>query len=324
MRETICCLVEYCFQCKDFPCGRYQGEEEYDSFITHRNRMRDLEKMREAGAEAYGAEQKERVRILHDFLDHYNDGRRKNLYCLAANLLELEEKRSGETKMFDIDSWIREYLIRLKALFGARIWFAGLQGSFGRGEATENSDIDMVVILDTAAPEDIQRYSKMLDGLPERERACGFLSGKSELLAWEPSDLFQFYFDTKPLLGTLTELREKISDEDIQRAIRIGACNVYHMCVHNMVHEKNAEILKGLYKSAAFTLYAIGYSRSGGYEPDKERLLLQLPPRDQEILRYSQELKHKGQISSDEFDVLSGKLLAWASNWILQTQEALS
>ncbi len=91
--------VEYCFQCNDFPCGRYQGEEEYDSFITHRNRMRDLEKMREAGAEAYGAEQKERVRILHDFLDHYNDGRRKNLYCLAANLLELEDLQAVQREL---------------------------------------------------------------------------------------------------------------------------------------------------------------------------------------------------------------------------------
>ena len=83
-------MVEYCFQCKDFPCGRYQGEEEYDSFITHRNRMRDLEKMREAGAEAYGAEQKERVRILHDFLDHYNDGdvyKRQTLTKFTHNMI---------------------------------------------------------------------------------------------------------------------------------------------------------------------------------------------------------------------------------------------
>ena len=46
----------------------------------------------------------------------------------------------------------------------------------------------------------------MLDSLPDRELICGFLSGKEELLNWEPSDLFQFYYDTKPLKGCLDEL----------------------------------------------------------------------------------------------------------------------
>lgn len=221
----------------------------------------------------------------------------------------------------DIDRWIREYLIRLNALFGERIWFAGLQGSFGRGEATDQSDIDVVVILDLAAPEDIKRYSGMLDGMPERERVCGFLSGREELLAWEPSDLFQFYFDTKPLIGTLEVLRERISDADIQRAVRIGACNVYHMCVHNMVHEKDPEILRGLYKSAVFTLSAIGYGQNGVYAPDKDQLMQQLFPDDREILRHSRELKHKKTVSPESFETLSGDLLAWASRWILRTQD---
>ena len=54
----------------------------------------------------------------------------------------------------NIDTWIQQYLSKLKSLFGSRLAFVGLQGSYGRGEATDNSDIDVVVILDHAEPED--------------------------------------------------------------------------------------------------------------------------------------------------------------------------
>ena len=79
----------------------------------------------------------------------------------------------------------------------------------------------------------------MLDSLPDRELICGFLSGKEELLNWEPSDLFQFYYDTKPLKGCLDELLPLLDKAAVERAVKIGACNIYHGCVHNMLYEKN-------------------------------------------------------------------------------------
>lgn len=58
-----------------------------------------------------------------------------------------------------IDDWMNEYLNKLQVLFGSRLRFVGLQGSYGRGEATDGSDIDVVVILDIVAPEDLKAYS---------------------------------------------------------------------------------------------------------------------------------------------------------------------
>ena len=107
--------------------------------------------------------------------------------------------------MIEITAWINLFLQKLEETFGERVWFVGLQGSYSRGEATEKSDIDMVVILDEVAVLDIQNYNTMLDSLPHRELICGFLSGKKELLNWEPSDLFQFYYDTKAIKGSLDE-----------------------------------------------------------------------------------------------------------------------
>jgi len=83
---------------------------------------------------------------------------------------------------------MKGYLDELKALFGSSLLFVGLQGSYGRGEATEGSDIDAVVILDQVTPEDLKAYGAMLDMLPNREKVCGFISGRQELLNWERSD----------------------------------------------------------------------------------------------------------------------------------------
>ena len=84
--------------------------------------------------------------------------------------------------MIDISAWADNFLQALTQNFGERIWFVGLQGSYARGEATETSDIDMVVILDEVSVLDIQIYNSMLDTLSHREQICGFLSGKQELL----------------------------------------------------------------------------------------------------------------------------------------------
>ena len=125
--------------------------------------------------------------------------------------------------MIDVKTWISEFTNKIEQAFFNRVWFIGLQGSYGRNEATETSDIDVVVILDEMRVNDLKTYRDMLDTLPNRELVCGFISGKNELLNWEPSDLFQFYYDTTPIIGTLDCLLEKIDKQAVKRAIKIGA-----------------------------------------------------------------------------------------------------
>ena len=85
--------VEYCYQCGKFPCEKYEAMEEFDVFITHQNQMADLKRAKELGPAAYRREQEERRGILDRLLAQYNDGRRKTLYCLGANLLPLDRLR---------------------------------------------------------------------------------------------------------------------------------------------------------------------------------------------------------------------------------------
>ena len=37
--------------------------------------------------------------------------------------------------MIDINIWMNRYMYTLSETFGERVWFVGLQGSYGRGEA---------------------------------------------------------------------------------------------------------------------------------------------------------------------------------------------
>jgi hypothetical protein len=50
-----------------------------------------MEKAKRIGIDAYKAELDEKVCILKTLLEKYDDGRRKSFYCLAINLLELED-----------------------------------------------------------------------------------------------------------------------------------------------------------------------------------------------------------------------------------------
>ena len=215
--------------------------------------------------------------------------------------------------MINMTEWMQGFLKTLDDTFGHRVWFVGLQGSYGRGEATETSDIDVVVILETLSAADIQSYSAMLDTMPNRELICGFLSGKDEILHWEPADLFQFYYDTKPIRGSLDELLTVIDEAAVSRAIKIGAGNIYHGCVHNMVHEKNEDMVRGLYKSASFVVQAIAFKETGKYISRQNELLQVVSPQERGIVETFLYLKKGGAVN---FAAMSEALFQWAKDLI--------
>lgn len=215
--------------------------------------------------------------------------------------------------MIEITTFMNKFLQALNENFKERVWFVGLQGSYARGEATKKSDIDIVVILDELSTLDIQTYNTMLDTLSHRELICGFLSGKSEILNWEASDLFQFYHDTKPIKGSLDELLVLIDENAINRAIKIGACNIYHACVHNMLYDKSEEILMGLYKTSSFVIQAICYKQTSNYISHQKDLLEVISTEEGAIIQTFIDLKNGGSI---DFKEMSDVLFNWSKKWI--------
>ena len=215
--------------------------------------------------------------------------------------------------MIDITTWMNDFLQKLNHTFGKRVWFIGLQGSYSRGEATETSDIDIVVILDELSAMDIQTYNDMLNTMFHRELICGFLSGKKEIMNWETSDLFQFCHDTTPIKGSLDEVMAVVDETAVNRAIKIGACNIFHGCVHNMLYEKSEDILRGLYKAASFVVQAIAFKQTGNYISHQKELLKVLSADERIIVETFLNLKNGGMV---DFNMMSETLFAWTKQWI--------
>ena len=85
--------VPFCWECPEYPCPRYEGFDDGDSFVPHRNRQQDIAQARELGLDTYLAQLEEKREILDELLAHYNDGRRKTLFSTAVYLLPLEDLR---------------------------------------------------------------------------------------------------------------------------------------------------------------------------------------------------------------------------------------
>lgn len=217
--------------------------------------------------------------------------------------------------MVKIDQWMSQYVKTVTEVFGNRVVFIGLQGSYGRGEATANSDIDVVCILDHLQMEDLAAYDQAVEKLPHRELLCGFLSGWEELVHWESADLFQFYYDTTPICGSIDCLLETIDRQAVRRSIHIGACNLYHMCVHNILHERDGELVKALYKTAAFIIRATCFEKTGKYCRKKSDLAEIACPQEREILEVGTALKEG--LDADWMQC-SQQILTWSSQLITQ------
>ncbi len=216
----------------------------------------------------------------------------------------------------DINLWMDAFTQLANQTFGSRVRLIGLQGSYARGEASEHSDIDVVLVLNTLSSSDLEQYRAMLDRLPHRQLVCGFISGEKELSLWETSDLFQFYYDTKAIQGDLDQILPPIGKEDARRAVWSGACGIYHAVCHNFVHERDKTILESLFKSASFVLQAKYFYETGRYLHHKFDLADALCPQDQEILAGRDKIHNLSDSGDHEFFVLSDCLMQWSSKLI--------
>lgn len=83
--------IDYCFECGEYPCEKYDGVDLRDSLISHKNQLKDMEKAKTIGIENYRAEQRVKKGILDRLLNEYDNGRRDVFFCLAVNLMEVDD-----------------------------------------------------------------------------------------------------------------------------------------------------------------------------------------------------------------------------------------
>lgn len=83
--------LDYCFECDEYPCEKYDGVDLHDSLISHKNQLKDMEKAKAMGIENYRAEQMEKIEILDKLLNVYDSGSDDVFFCLAVNLMEVDD-----------------------------------------------------------------------------------------------------------------------------------------------------------------------------------------------------------------------------------------
>ncbi len=214
----------------------------------------------------------------------------------------------------NIDEWLNLAIEKLQKSFKERLIFVGLQGSYNRGEATDESDIDLVVILDELNFKDLKEYRKIINEMPNNELACGFISGKKELQNWSKADLFQFFYDTKSLVGNLEDIIQPPSIEDIKKSIKTSSETLYHAAVHSFVHSANyAEDLQNLYKMTFFILQAKYFIEDNIYVKTKNELAECLDGTDKEIMDICINKKQIDSTNKNELESLYKKLIDWTS-----------
>lgn len=210
--------------------------------------------------------------------------------------------------MADIENYISQLIALLKRKFGPRLLYVGLQGSYLRGEATDSSDIDIMVIIDGLSVSDLDSYRSIILSLEEPDRSCGFICSKTDMENWNPLEIFHILNSTKDHYGVLEELVPAYSESDIRNFVKLSLNNLYHEICHRYIHadrEKNIARLPGSYKAVFFILQNLYYLEHGKYIPTKAELLTLLSGKDQAVLKRSVELGSGGAYDlTESFELL--------------------
>ena len=124
----------------------------------------------------------------------------------------------------DEKAWMAQFCQAVKDEFGGRIVCIGLQGSRGRGEEREDSDIDMVVVLDRVELEDLDRYRRVVASYLER-KSC-----------WPGNRATcSSFITTQPLLWEIWNFYGGHSPERMPVGQSILACAIYTTAVYIII-----------------------------------------------------------------------------------------
>ena len=177
--------------------------------------------------------------------------------------------------MFELNEYLRELISECKSAFGGRLMYVGLQGSYLRGEAQEDSDIDVMVILDGFSVKDMGVYREILQKIGYYEKSCGFICGRDEMSRWNPLEVCQLKNTTKDLYGSLSEYLPDAARQDEINYVKFSLGNLYHEVCHRYIHsdrEKNTAKFRVTCKGLFFLIQNLHYLESGEFVTTKSNL----------------------------------------------------
>ena len=197
--------------------------------------------------------------------------------------------------MFKIEDYLSNLLGLLKEKFDSRLLYVGLQGSYLRGEATETSDIDIMVVIDNLCVCDLDNYRIIIQALEDSDKSCGFICSKDDIANWNPLEICHLLHSTKDYYGHLQELVPIYTQEDIRNFIKFSLNNLYHELCHRYIHAeaaKNLSHLPGTYKGVFFILQNLYFLTHGKFIATKAELLSLLKGKDHDVLKCAVDLNN--------------------------------
>ena len=210
--------------------------------------------------------------------------------------------------MVDIESYIGRLIVLLRDRFGERLTYVGLQGSYLRGEATDTSDIDIMVVIDGLSVSDLEAYRTAIEALEYVDKSCGFICSKADVANWNPLEICHLLNCTKDYFGVLSELVPVYSDADIRNFVKLSVNNLYHEICHRYIHadrEKSVAKLPGTYKGVFFILQNLYYLTHGKFVATKAELLQVLEGKNRAVLERSISLNNGGVYDfAESFELL--------------------
>ena len=220
--------------------------------------------------------------------------------------------------MLRIDEYIDKLINSLKDVFGERLMYIGLQGSYLRNEDTKNSDIDIMAVIDNLSVEDLKTYQKALVSVGSFDKSCGFICGKDDLKHWNPLEICHLLNTTKDFYGELKKLVPEYTIEDERNYVKLSLNNLYHEICHRYVHANrkyNVLKLPITCKSVFFIMQHLYYLSTGNFIATKRELLECVQDEDKTVLELSISLQNN--IDYD-FDKAFSILFKWCQNVLLR------
>lgn len=210
----------------------------------------------------------------------------------------------------DIDVWMNDLIDQLKTEFKERLVLVGLQGSRARGEQREDSDIDIVVVIEDLNADDLVSYRSIVQRMPHAELTCGFIGSPDALAAWPRHDVFNLVNDTDIRYGSFDFMDTEFTAEEAKLAADACASEIYHALCHTAVFEPNMlpDLLQGCLKSVFFGIRAKHFAQTGKFVNSRVQLLNLVNDSERWLLQaYDKDV----QMDNKE---LASKLLRWSND----------
>lgn len=214
----------------------------------------------------------------------------------------------------DIDVWMNDLIDQLKTEFKERLVLVGLQGSRARGEQREDSDIDIVVVIEDLNADDLVSYRSIVQRMPHAELTCGFIGSPDALAAWPRHDVFNLVNDTNVRYGSFDFMNTKFTVEEARLAAETCASEIYHALCHTVVFEPNMlpNLLQGCLKSVFFGIRAKHFAQTGEFVNSRAQLLNLANDDEKKLLQ-----AYNGDAQMDDQE-LANRLLRWSSSMLME------